>query len=437
MTRLIYDDARKVPPLQVIGGKARSFFRLGGFVREINKEYEKEGIKRRVEIPPFFVVPADFNLKDRDIFLKALESLEGETVAVRSSSALENDDQEHSFDGVFETMLDVAQKDIVDAIEQVRTSAITEKARRYAVEKGISLDERMPVIVQAMAQGTDRGTVYSKFPAPPDITKVNIKTKYDNKGWRYDISIFSREFSKRMQRYFIDDYVLINHPKTKPVESRWWTDPKRKIAEISLDIENRYKQPVSLEFIINPELEKYVLLQMRRIRGIQEAEEFIFPQLQEKGFIGKTALLSGVGNIQGPALVIRGYVGTHGVLISGEEISEFDRTHQDGYVLVTPYLQFYEDKLDNVTPHKTGVVVYTELSLDHDFDLARSQKLLYVNVGGLLKLKEEIEIDLNSRGMVITPQFPIKTGDVVHIVSDGLQAYISNLSREVNIPREQ
>ncbi len=104
-------------------------------------------------------------------------------------------------------------------------------------------------------------------------------------------------------------------------------------------------------------------------------------------------------------------------------LEEFDKNHPEGYVLVTPYLQFYCTHLDNWTPNKRAVVAYTDLGEHHDMEVSRKKGILYLNA------KDSLSQPFY-RGREHKHRYPIETGERLRVVSDGEKGFIFNLSRE-------
>lgn len=88
-----------------------------------------------------------------------LPQLGVERVAVRSSATVEDSD-DHSWAGRFDSVLDVASKDLEDAIKRVWASLFTPRALAYARERTVSLSETpMAVVVQAMVPAEVAGVM--------------------------------------------------------------------------------------------------------------------------------------------------------------------------------------------------------------------------------------------------------------------------------------
>jgi Phosphoenolpyruvate synthase/pyruvate phosphate dikinase len=94
---------------------------------------------------------------------KCLETLSGNTFAVRSS-ALSEDSAKTSFAGEFESVLDVTRVDILSAIEKVAASAKSERVNEYSKVHGIHQDHKIAVVIQIMIKANIAGVLFSADP---------------------------------------------------------------------------------------------------------------------------------------------------------------------------------------------------------------------------------------------------------------------------------
>src|SRR3989344_3444873 len=122
-------------------------------------------------VPDFFIIPVNYSGPNGNILLRARYLNGNGNYAVRSSSPYE-DSQQHSFAGVFETLLDVPRSDLVDAIRVVKVSATSEKAQHYAYERKLTLEDKMAVIVQRMVEPELAGVIYSTLSSYPIATSI-------------------------------------------------------------------------------------------------------------------------------------------------------------------------------------------------------------------------------------------------------------------------
>ena len=412
---IIIQDAISHAPPELVGGKAKGLLRLKVLERRLNEElYQAE-----VTVPPFFVVPPEADLvRDQEEIRNASVQL-GSTYAVRSSSCLE-DVGENSFDGIFETQLDVPKNRLVQAISEVRKSAVCERARMYARRVGTRLDGRMPVIVQAMVDEKDTtGVVFSRFPCPKDIAKV---VQDDVASHERHIDVFLRGIRNDGTHYASHTRPLIVSRKSF---TYWWRAAY--LANMAIKLEDDLGYPIIMEFASQApraSSQKFSinLLQARKLTNLSGTERLTMPELYEPGLIATTNDISGTGDFTGEAFVV-GMVGLGTKLeeVRAHGVREFDAARVNGYVLVTPFMQFFRTNLDRVTPHKKAVVAYYDLGQHHDMEIARKSDLLYLNC------KDCLSHAFYEAQRYRRPP-PILTHDRIRVVSDGLKGFVFNLS---------
>lgn len=116
------------------------------------------------------------------ILKEALESNFGNDLnscnyAVRSSAAME-DGANHSFAGLFKTMLNVPAKNLPSAIAEVWQSANSERVSEYCKLKGISSAQEVSVIVQEMIHAEKSGVAFSSNPIVGEEESCVISSVY-------------------------------------------------------------------------------------------------------------------------------------------------------------------------------------------------------------------------------------------------------------------
>jgi membrane protein insertase Oxa1/YidC/SpoIIIJ/phosphohistidine swiveling domain-containing protein/rhodanese-related sulfurtransferase len=165
-----------------IGGKAQSLARLTG---------------AGFPVPPGFVLPdAAFEgdtLAPRLVsdVLRAFDRLGARHVAVRSSG-LDEDGSQHSYAGVFDTILHVERAGLLDALTRVRRSMSSERARAYSARarslsatagavNGSAHDTsateepvRGAVVVQIMVPATHAGVLFTVHPGHTGRSLVEL-----------------------------------------------------------------------------------------------------------------------------------------------------------------------------------------------------------------------------------------------------------------------
>lgn len=122
------------------------------------------------DVPEFFVVPT--NAFGPEGLLpqaatdleKTLSSLGAGPFAVRSS-AVDEDGAEAAHSGQFDTLLNVAPGDVVQAVAAVWRSGFSESLSAYRLARGLSGDPQPPaVVIQRMAQATTAGVAFTADP---------------------------------------------------------------------------------------------------------------------------------------------------------------------------------------------------------------------------------------------------------------------------------
>lgn len=129
--------------LPFCGGKGASLVRL---------------TRAGLPVPAGYVLTPDSDVNEID---KILDKLNG-TYAVRSS-ALNEDGDQASFAGAYETITDVPIKDIKDAVLKVRASADNKRVVAYANEQGVGLDG-IAVVIQRFVKPEYAGVVFTADP---------------------------------------------------------------------------------------------------------------------------------------------------------------------------------------------------------------------------------------------------------------------------------
>ena len=103
---------------------------------------------------------------DPALAVDALRSADWTSVAVRSS-AVEEDGEQHSFAGMFTSVLGVSTpEDLRTAIATCRASASSPRIQAYRAEHGLS-EAPIAVIVQEMVEGNSSGVLFTRDPSRP------------------------------------------------------------------------------------------------------------------------------------------------------------------------------------------------------------------------------------------------------------------------------
>lgn len=407
----VYQDTEAEAPIEQVGGKAKGLLALKSLEDRIKEEV---CILGKVVVPRFLVVPPTLNLAaNYSQIVQAVRSLGANSYAVRSSSPLE-DGGEDSFDGIFDTILDVPENKVMRAIQSVKKSGNSDKARRYAHEVGATLTGDIPVVVQAMVSKIDyQGVVYSQFPSPHKVVKIIRQRPGSNDSL---IDVFRRY--RKKGREFIDcNPIVLSGDERQEIERA------EDLGRIALFLEERIGYPIIMEFAISGHISEQVrsLLQARKLTKLKEAQEFRVPELDEKDLIVSVPDVNGTGDFTG-SVVLAKYSGDKEGITNLSQIEMLDNSHPEGYILVTPYIEFWRDNIDEITSNKKAVIAYTDLGRHHDREISRKRGLLYVNTRN--SNLDQLFFQAENK----SSEWPIKTGDKLRVVSDGIRGLVFRLS---------
>ena len=140
--------------LDLMGGKAAGLVRL-----------QRAG----ATVPPWFVLPPG---QDPGLALRAWAESGWKRVAVRSSAVTE-DGAEHSFAGMYESVLGVRDvESLRKAIARCRASASSARIRSYLETHGLPASP-VAVIIQVMVEGDASGVMFTRDPTDPDRTLIS------------------------------------------------------------------------------------------------------------------------------------------------------------------------------------------------------------------------------------------------------------------------
>jgi rifampicin phosphotransferase len=119
--------------------------------------------------------PSQFRLHE-DVIAALEEAMtelcpNGELVAVRSSAA-DEDGAQHSFAGQLETRLNVAHKDVPDAVLEVWRSAFSERLLEYRRTMKLADGGAPAVLIQQMVNATSAGVAFSADPVTGESVTV-------------------------------------------------------------------------------------------------------------------------------------------------------------------------------------------------------------------------------------------------------------------------
>lgn len=213
----------------------------------------------QVPVPDFFVVTSALDSPQvQEALIDSSLLDDGMKYAVRSSAAGE-DSAANSYAGVFESYLNVAPKNIANSIQQVRNSAISERAKKYSESREGSIGQ-MSVIVQQMVDAKHAGVAFSVHPVTGDnrIAVIEVVPGLGDKLVSGKASPTSVRINKitGMQR-------VIQHGEQK-IEDIELEQIVERVYSYLNDIAEHYENGVDIEWAIG-ENGKLFVLQARPI----------------------------------------------------------------------------------------------------------------------------------------------------------------------------
>ena len=140
--------------LELLGGKAAGLVRL-----------QRVGAL----VPPWFVLPPGADVADA---IAAWDTTGWRRVAVRSSAVAE-DGREHSFAGMYTSVIGVGDTAALRlAIARCRASGTSQRVQAYLKTHGLGATP-IAVIVQELVEGEASGVMFTTDPADPDCTLIS------------------------------------------------------------------------------------------------------------------------------------------------------------------------------------------------------------------------------------------------------------------------
>lgn len=162
----------KVSPIRSGSAEAACVRRTGGKGAGLAR-LEALGL----QVPPWFALPPEwFETEDRDGVLRAVrEHLPAATWLAVRSSAVDEDAEDASFAGIYETVFVPPDGDVLDAVRRVRGSAQAPRAVEYRKLRGRSDAEvSMAVIVQQVVEPRSSGVMFTVDPTGGDVRRVIV-----------------------------------------------------------------------------------------------------------------------------------------------------------------------------------------------------------------------------------------------------------------------
>ncbi|OCC16153.1 Phosphoenolpyruvate synthase [Dissulfuribacter thermophilus] len=203
---------------------------------------------------------------------------ESNLFVVRSSAWAE--DSEHSFAGLYDSIVGVKDTGILDAYKKVIASTFNPKVMEYRRRIGFKEDEiLMAVCCQQLIPSKVSGVVYTLNPTEPDSDTMIISASWGLGGlvvsgketgdifWVdrdskriVGVEIAWKEYKKEVTKS--GEIELVEVEEDLKMVSTLSTKEVKEIADIALSIEKYFKKPQDIEFCIDKK-GKLVILQTR------------------------------------------------------------------------------------------------------------------------------------------------------------------------------
>ena len=391
-------------PLDVVGGKALNLYRLA----ELSQG-------RDFEVPDFRVIPIGVQMTQPQ--LEELFDSLPKPLAVRSSSPYE-DSQGYSFAGRFTSVLGVNDlPSFQRAVNDVLASATDFQVLDYARQHGLSIDDRMAVIVQEMVDPQYSGVCYSSN--NPETSKTVIEYTHglshqlmsgDEQG---NIVSFDGNFG--MTKEFVINY---DAPELE------------RVARVARELEGLFGQRMDIEFAVSHD-KKIHIVQVRPITDPTWSEVQI-PEVDEQGIILKADIVRGSGMFRGPAFVfispkeMERYARAHNIDVwelrheQWNALREFNRKNPDGYCLVTDNLEAHNIIMgnDGLSNMRALITVDYASRFSHPAKVVSETGAFYLGIVGRKDLLDSID-----------------TGDTLSVVSDQTRGLVYDLAKPVKEQR--
>lgn len=217
-------------------------------------------------------------------FLEEIEKVIGkdEYYAVRSSS-VEEDSDNFSFAGQFETFLYVRKENIIEKIKEVWLSSFSSHVMKYRKEGNINNEINVPaVIIQEMVNSEKAGVAFSVNPVNGNAAELVISGTYglgtsivdgDENGDLYIYNKNTREIKKEIKTKKIRQILDFENKKIKTEEINIDNEilNEKEVAELGeniINIEKCYGRPQDIEWAY--ENGKLYILQSRPITTLKK-----------------------------------------------------------------------------------------------------------------------------------------------------------------------
>lgn len=404
----IPNNTQQIPTRETLGGKASGLVRLVAL-----------STKYGYNVPDFFVIPVGYSGSEENILQQAAAMTGKGNYAVRSSSPYE-DSSQNSFAGMFETHLGVKHTDLVDAVRSVKASAISDKAQKYASERGLTLENKMSVIIQKMVDPKFAGVIYSTLPDYPVSASIEFCEELGKGVADGSSQTEIHDFHKKtLEEIFHSEERLWGDLATWQEFVKGYNGQNMKDAvELSQKLEKEFGFPLDIEFAwtFSEGQGRLYFLQARQITDVQPYQRITIPKFPYRDILLQSKVVRGIGEFEGPVGIYNTNLGSGNydkMLEARRELTKLESAFPAGYVLLVPHFYGTHVDVDSLTSHKRVLVEY-------NFNSRSSHAQTVAREKGILYLGHRNNADDMKNFRIKERLFrKIKNGDIVKVVSNG------------------
>jgi len=222
-----------------------------------------------------------FSAKQNEVLTNALKDLAEVTMfAVRSSSP-EEDLEDVSFAGIYESVLGVKYDHLEDAVKSCFASIFDERVVRYKSSKGFdAIDHKIAVIVQKQLASETSGVAFTLNPVTNSYDEVVINANFGLGNTVVDGNISADQFivdkvsktilertagKKEYANYLKSDGGNEIIKNTNPEDLCLSDEQVLAISDLAVKVEIFHQQPIDIEWAY--EKKQFFLLQARPVTG--------------------------------------------------------------------------------------------------------------------------------------------------------------------------
>lgn len=383
-------------PIEVVGGKGYNLLTLAEL---------SEG--RDFKVPEFRIIPV--GAQYAELQLEELFELLPKPLMVRSSSPWE-DSKGFSFAGRFKSVLGIEDfQSFQEAIDEVLESARDNRARDYARQHGLSIDERMAVIVQEMIDPLYSGVCYStsNLNNPKTIAEFigGLSDELMSGNKQGSIASFDRDF-----------HLTMEHGDEMPDLER--------VARVAKDLEDIFNQRLDVEFAVSKDRQIYIV-QARSVTDPTWPDVQI-PDIDASKVFLKADIVRGSGSFTGPVFVFRSptemqrYAETHNKQPMAEiheqwsRLRDFNRNNTNGYCLIADNLEAHEIIMPDggLSNLRALITVDYASRFSHPAKVISETGVFYLGIFGRKDLLDLVE-----------------TGDTITVMGDQSRGLVYDLTK--------